>query len=137
MARQFDLRDTSPLPTTSLLFEMLVVVCLISGLSWVTYGLRMYSRITSKQLGLGKHNCAVFDLDIFCVGMLTIGLYRGLVDDCRHGLLPVAAQKSCFVQTAEVSQIFSIPLTCLQFLCTTLLAHPSEVPPGEPSIRTP
>lgn len=49
------LLDPSSFPTTALQVEMLVVVYLVSALAYVTYGLRMYSRITSKQLGLGKH----------------------------------------------------------------------------------
>lgn len=49
------LLDPSTFPTTALQVEMLVVVYLISTLAYITYGLRMYSRITSKQLGLGKH----------------------------------------------------------------------------------
>lgn len=61
---QARLLDTSLLPTTALQVEMLAVVYLISALAYVTYGLRMYSRITSKQLGLGKHKDPVFDLDV-------------------------------------------------------------------------
>lgn len=49
------LLDPSTFPTTALQVEMLAVVYLISTLAYITYGLRMYNRITSKQLGLGKH----------------------------------------------------------------------------------
>lgn len=54
------LLDPSSFPTTALQVEMLVVVYLVSALAYVTYGLRMYSRITLKQLGLGKHECSSF-----------------------------------------------------------------------------
>lgn len=49
------LLDPTTFPTTALQVEMLIVIYLISTLAYITYGLRMYSRVTSKQLGLGKH----------------------------------------------------------------------------------
>lgn len=125
--------NTSNLPTTTLLLEMLVVVYIVSALAYVTYGLRMYSRITSKQLGLGEQNGAVSDLGAFCGEGLTIEPYRGLVDDCRHGLLPVSVHKLCFLRTADPLQVFSIPLVSLQYFCMALLDLPA---PREPLLRT-
>lgn len=123
--------STSNLPTTTLLLEMLAVVYIVSALAYVTYGLRMYSRITSKQLGLGKKNGAASDPDAFCVEGLTIESYRGLVDDCRHGLLPVCVQRLCFLRTADLVQMFSIPLVSLQYFCMALihLRTPRETAP--------
>ncbi|KAG8167137.1 hypothetical protein KVR01_002826 [Diaporthe batatas] len=54
---QARLPDTSSYPTTNLQVEMLAVVYLVSALAYTTYLLRMYTRITSKQLGLDyKYN---------------------------------------------------------------------------------
>ncbi|KAK2613378.1 hypothetical protein N8I77_000296 [Diaporthe amygdali] len=44
--------DISQIPTTQFQQAMLVVIYLVAAVAYITYGLRMYSRISSKQTGL-------------------------------------------------------------------------------------
>lgn len=52
---QARLPDPSKIPSNQLELEMLVTIFLTAALAYFTYGLRMYSRAMSKQIGLGKH----------------------------------------------------------------------------------
>lgn len=44
----------SQIPTTQFQQTMMAVIYLVAAVAYITYGLRMYSRINSKQTGLGK-----------------------------------------------------------------------------------
>ena len=48
-------QDVGTIPTTRFQQTMLAVMYLVAAVAYLTYGLRMYSRISSKQTGLGKH----------------------------------------------------------------------------------
>lgn len=85
---QDGLPDPSTTPTSSLTLEMLSMIYLTAAVAYITYGLRMYSRITTRQTGLGKHEDSALDLGSVCITALTIRpLHRGLADDRRHGSL--------------------------------------------------
>lgn len=69
MASQADLpptqthwQDVSTIPTTQFQQSMLAVMYLVAAVAYLTYGLRMYSRISSKQTGLGKYEQAMQNL---------------------------------------------------------------------------
>lgn len=63
--------DISQIPTTQFQQAMLVVIYLVAAVAYITYGLRMYSRISSKQTGLGKNNGAQYPAALSHVTMLT------------------------------------------------------------------
>lgn len=65
--------DVNTIPASRLQVEMLVVMYLTALLAYVTYGLRMYSKITSRQTGLGKDDAADTNHGASRNGMLTIG----------------------------------------------------------------
>lgn len=46
--------DASQIPTNPFQQQMLAVIYVIAALAYIAYGLRMYSRISNKQTGLGK-----------------------------------------------------------------------------------
>lgn len=52
----------SQIPTNRFQQQMLAVIYVIAALAYVAYGLRMYSRISTKQTGLGKHEYSTFNL---------------------------------------------------------------------------
>lgn len=52
----------SQIPTNRFQQQMLAVIYVIAALAYVAYGLRMYSRISTKQTGLGKHEYSIFNL---------------------------------------------------------------------------
>lgn len=51
---QARLADASQIPISQLSLHMLALTFLLAAFAYLTYGLRMYSRIVSKQVGLGK-----------------------------------------------------------------------------------
>lgn len=55
-------QDVSAIPTTQFQQSMLAVMYLVAAVAYLTYGLRMYSRISSKQTGLGKYEQAMQNL---------------------------------------------------------------------------
>lgn len=62
-------QDVNQIPTNRLQLEMLVTIYLTAALAYLTYGLRMYSRVTLRQIGLGKHDGADLNYDgFFCHG---------------------------------------------------------------------
>lgn len=50
--------DATKIPMAPFGVEMLVVIYLTALVAYVTYGLRMYSKITSRQTGIGKDDVA-------------------------------------------------------------------------------
>lgn len=64
-------QDVGTIPTTQFQQAMLAVMYLVAAVAYLTYGLRMYSRISSKQTGLGKHEQTIrslvyFDIESGC-----------------------------------------------------------------------
>lgn len=87
---QARLADASQIPTTALQMEMLVAIFILAAIAYITFGLRMYSRIASKQVGLGKQMVKGIHSGASCMTVLTFRpSHRGLVDDCCHGSLPL------------------------------------------------
>lgn len=114
--------DANTIPTNRLQVEMLVVMYLTALLAYVIYGLRMYSKITSRQIGLGKDDAADMNRGASWNAVLTIGpLCRGLVYDGRHGSLPFLPHKGLTFLTLFIAQIFSMALIVAQYWCPLAL----------------
>lgn len=58
-------QDVSTIPTTQFQRTMLAVMYLVAAIAYLTYGLRMYGRISSKQTGLGKYEQTMQNLLCF------------------------------------------------------------------------
>lgn len=121
------LADASQIPTTALQMEMLVAIFILAALAYVTYGLRMYSRIASKQVGLGKQTVKGIQFGASCMMVLTFRpSHRGLVDDCCHGSLPLVTRVLCYSNALHVSQMNSVALVSWQYFCTPILPSPDR-----------
>lgn len=62
--------DVSTIPTTRYQQTMLAVMYFVAAVAYITYGLRMYSRISAKQTGLGKQYYTVQDIIDFDKGYI-------------------------------------------------------------------
>lgn len=114
--------DATKIPMTPFGVEMLVMMYLIALLAYVTYGLRMYSKITSKQTGIGKDGFADMNYGALRFAVLITGpFYRGLVHDGRHGSPPFCPTKVARFSPLAIAQIFSIALMVASYWCTFAL----------------
>jgi hypothetical protein len=80
--------DVSEIPTTPFQRSMLAVIYLVAGIAFITYCLRMYSKINSKQIGLGNYILSCPSGSISNISQLTVARpCRGLASDCCYGKL--------------------------------------------------
>lgn len=59
------LTDLNQYPTSRFQVEMLVLIYFTATLAYCTYGLRIYSRFSTKQIGLGKYDGTKSDFSAF------------------------------------------------------------------------
>lgn len=118
---QAGLPDPSKIPTSPLALEMLSTIYLTAAVAYITYGLRMYSKIAFRQTGLGKQEDSAFDLGCVCISVLTFRpLHRGLADYSRHGSLPPLYRNRTFL-TLNDAQIVSMGYMSVQYRCKSIL----------------
>lgn len=122
-------QDVSTIPTTQFQQSMLAVMYLVAAVAYLTYGLRMYSRISSKQTGLGKYESnAKFSLIRSCAKLLTTYLlFRGLADFCSYGERLLSRDVSHLVLTPDrADRSYQLP-SCLSH--TSVGLSPESKPP--------
>lgn len=121
--------DVSQIPTNPFQQQMLAVIYVIAAVAYIAYGLRMYSRISTKQTGLGKHECSIFNFRLLQIMVLTIGQsLRGLVDHCRHGMLKNFAQALRFTMLKLLAGFLpGIHVCRILLFVHPVVAHMNEI----------
>lgn len=110
--------DASEIPTTPFQQSMLAVIYLIAGIAFITYCLRMYSKINSKQTGLGSYILSYPSDFSSNNSQLTVAPpCRGLASDCRHGKVVFSTACCHRLLLKWFEQILSIAFMPVTYIC--------------------